>query len=61
MIMKTYIQPATKVVMIQHVTFIAESLGLNSSNASNNGSTYTKALGREDNSWDIWGSADVEE
>ena len=59
--MKTYIQPATKVVMIQHVTFIAESLGLKNSNASNDGSTYNKALGREDNGWDIWGNEDASE
>ena len=59
--MKTYIQPATKVVMIQHVTFIAESFGLKNSDASNDGSTYTNALGHEDKGWDIWGSEDASE
>ena len=57
--MKTYIQPKTKVVMIQHVNFIAQSLGLKGTPASFNGSDdYSKALGREDNSWDIWGNND---
>ena len=59
--MKTYIQPTTKVVMIQHVNFIAQSLGLKGTAASTSGTDYNKALGREDNSWDIWGSGDYEE
>lgn len=56
--MKTYIQPTTKVVMIQHVNFIAQSLGLKGTAASTSGNDYSKALGREDNSWDIWGNND---
>lgn len=59
--MKTYIKPTTKVVMIQHVNFIAQSLGLNGTKASVSGSDYSKALGREDNSWDIWGNSDLDE
>jgi hypothetical protein len=40
------------------VNFIAQSLGLKGTAASTSGNDYSKALGREDNSWDIWGNND---
>ena len=58
--MKTYIQPTTKVVKIQHVSIICESIGLSSTAASTTGDTYN-SLGRQDNSWDIWGTGDYDE
>jgi len=60
--MKTYIQPTTNVVKIQYVSIICESLGLKGASASVDGSNnYDKALGRQDNSWDIWGTGDYDE
>ena len=58
--MKTYIKPTTTVVRIQHVNVIATSFKLNSAAASTTGDNYN-SLGREDNSWDIWGNDDFED
>ena len=52
---KIYSQPTTKVVKIQAAKMVAESIALKQTGG--NGSV----LGREDNSWDIWGTDADEE
>ena len=47
---KIYSQPTTKVVKIQAAKMVAESIALKQTGG--NGTV----LGREDNSWDIWGT-----
>ena len=56
---KTYINPMVKVVAIRTVSVMAGSpqFGLDSTNKVNG----SAALGRQDNSWDFWGSGDDEE
>ena len=59
--MKTYIQPETKVVVLNTVHVMAASpLGIDSSSA-NKVTNVGDLLGREDNSWDIWGNGDYDE
>lgn len=60
--MKTYIKPETKIVALKTINMMAVSGGIANGSTvgrSFNGSDVT--YGREENSWDIWGSADVEE
>jgi len=57
--MKTYIQPETKVVKVKTVQMMAVStLGIDSTNKVTD---VNDLLGREDNSWDIWGTGDYDE
>ncbi|MBQ7572463.1 MAG: hypothetical protein IJT19_09545 [Bacteroidaceae bacterium] len=57
--MKTYIQPETKVVKVKTVQMMAVStLGIDSTNKVTD---VNDLLGREDNSWDIWGTGDDDE
>ena len=59
--MKTYIQPETKVVKVKTVQMMAVStLGIDSTPA-NKVTNVGDLLGREDNSWDIWGTGDDDE
>ena len=51
---KIYSLPTTKVVKIQAAKMVAQSIDL-----KQNGGNGT-VLGREDNSWGIWGSGDEE-
>ena len=53
---KIYSQPNVKVVKIHVAKMVASSIRISSS-ADGDGNV----LGREDNSWDIWGSGDDEE
>ena len=54
---KIYNQPTTKVVKIQIMHMIADSIGVNNTQLSGSKAGWA----REDNSWDIWGSGDDEE
>lgn len=47
---KIYSQPTTNVVKIQAAKMVAESFGKNATGSKG------AVLGREDNSWDIWGT-----
>ena len=51
---KIYSQPTTKVVKIQAAKMVAQSLTKYDSGSKG------AVLGREDNSWDIWGNNETE-
>ncbi len=58
--MKTYIQPETIVVKVKTMQMMATStLGIDATPA-NKVTDVNDLLGREDNSWDIWGDGDVD-
>lgn len=56
---KTYSIPEMKVVTTKNICVVAGSISLKSNTASSTNGTYN-SLGREDNSWDIWGDGDVD-
>ena len=59
--MKTYIKPEMKVVLLKTINMMAvSSLGIDNSSA-NKVTNTNDLLGREDNSWDIWGNGDLDE
>ena len=53
---KIYQTPNTKVFFVHTRQMITTSLGKNAT-----GANADVVLGRQDNSWDIWGSGDDEE
>ena len=57
---KTYITPATVVVMTMQEQPIAGSLTTSHATFYNEGATDA-AMGREANDWDIWGNEDASE
>ena len=55
---KIYMAPNTRVVIINSVSFVAQS---NFGKGTGDFNSSTMKYSRQDNSWDIWGGGDDEE